>query len=109
MAITNTRGRRPVTIPGGNTQYKTDQQLVGTIDGSNRIFTTPDIFLHDPPDTSVQVYINGQRIYQDRDYTISESGGVGTGYDTITFVAPPIPGPPDPDYLSADYFLPASP
>lgn len=79
-------------------EVKYEQDLIGTKDGSNRIFTTPDYFL---PDT-IRVYRNGDR-QDDGDYVLSESGGVGTGYDTITF------GPENPplsnEKLFADYVI----
>jgi len=30
---------------------------------------------------------NGRRLIQNCDFIISESGGIGTGYDTITFIS----------------------
>lgn len=53
----------------------------GLVNGSNTIFTTPEPF----DETSIRVYRNGQRQTLNGDYTVSESGGVGTGFDTITF------------------------
>lgn len=76
--------------------------LVGVQDGSNLVFTIPDLAVHNPPGSQIKVYRNGQRLMPgpSNDYVVSESGGVGTGYDTITFTAdPPILG----ERLSADY------
>jgi hypothetical protein len=64
---------------------------IGVIDGVNLTFTTPEKFVQVAP-IVIRVYRNGQRqaLLQDGgdgDYSVSESGGIGTGYDTITFVA----------------------
>jgi hypothetical protein len=63
-----------------------DIEPLGVIDGSNLVFTTPEKFIQSVPLT-ILVYRNGQRQMLGGDYTVSESGGFGTGYDTITFVA----------------------
>jgi len=70
--------------------------LVGPQDGSNRVFrTTPDVFDHDPAGNgrTIEIYHNGRRLIQTDtpnpsfgDYTVEESGGVGTGYDTINLL-----------------------
>jgi len=55
----------------------------GIVDGSNPVHTTPEAF----DVATIRVYRNGQRQTLGDDFTASESGGVGTGYDTITFAA----------------------
>lgn len=70
--------------------------LVGPKDGSNRVFrTTPDVFEHDLGGTgqTIEVFHNGRRLIQTTsmdpsigDYWVEESGGVGTGYDTINLL-----------------------
>lgn len=67
-------------------RFKWQQVLSGVQDSANRVFTTPDIFL---PDT-IEVYHNGRKLsrvgsIQQAEYSLSESSGLGTGYDTITF------------------------
>ncbi len=59
------------------------QLLIPTLDP--RVFQTPLPFIHGGTDTEVVEY-NGQRLFSGlgNDYTISESGGPGSGYDTIT-------------------------
>jgi len=61
---------------------KYDVPLRGTKNSSNTVFTVPEIFLP----TSFVLHVNGLR--QQRgvgcDYLISESGGPGAGYDTVT-------------------------
>jgi hypothetical protein len=70
--------------------------LVGPKDGSNRIFrTTPDHFAHDLSGSgkTIEVWHNGRRLAQTTahdpglgDYWVEESGGVGTGYDTVNLL-----------------------
>lgn len=78
------------TTPSGGGGYLVDLRLditpIGVIDGVNQVFSTPEKFVQTVPLT-IRVYRNGQRQTLDGDYTVSESGGIGTGYDTITFVA----------------------
>jgi hypothetical protein len=75
--------------------------LVGAINGANTVFTTPDDFEHDPSGASIAVYYNGMRLEGGTgcDYTVSESGGAGTGFDTVTLTFAPKSG----DKLLADY------
>ena len=56
-------------------------------------------------DYRIIVYKNGVRqLYLD-DYFIAESGGPGTGYDTVIFVIPPATVPAPYDVLTADYYI----
>lgn len=85
---------------GGNVQYllKQAMPLMGAVNGTNRVFTVP------PPDKFLEgdylgnqfhilVSHNGHTLQVNSDYVISESGGIGTGYDTITFISfTPLPG-----------------
>ncbi len=72
-----------------NPPYRWVQEvdLIGTKNGSNRTFTSPDKFLNgfftDGSYFHIQVKHMGKDLYETIDYTISESGGPGTGYDTI--------------------------
>ena len=93
-----------VTGTGGVTiaQMRTFRALIGATNGVNTVFTTPEIFLHSPPNTEAKVYYNGQRVARAGDYTVSESGGIGTGFDTVTFLFAPRFG----DTLWADYLVP---
>ena len=66
--------------------------LIGTKNGVNRSFETPEVFVHSGGAT-IRVYHNGHRLQQAPspnpslgDYFVSEGGGIGTGYDTITFL-----------------------
>jgi hypothetical protein len=66
-------------------RLKYNIEPAGDKDGVNLVYTTPDYFLQDSLST-IRIYRNGQRLSEGsgNDYTVSESGGVGTGYDTIT-------------------------
>lgn len=79
-----------------------DVTLGGTINGVNTVFTCPDIFRQTPPNFSICVYYNGQRLRLTDDFTVSESSGFGTGYDTVTTLFAPKTG----DKLWADYVKP---
>ena len=79
------------TQGGGKLLYKWVQevQLIGVKNSSNRTFHTPDKFIYGIFITGDQFHINikvdGKNLYEGIDYTLSESGGTGTGYDTIYF------------------------
>lgn len=70
--------------------FKQNIHLLGTLDGINRVFTTPDKFIQGAlygNSFSIMVFHNGQELVPNTDFTVSESGGAGTGYDTITFIS----------------------
>lgn len=78
------------------------QDLLGDIDGGNKVFTTSRHFRHDGL-ANEAFYYNGHRLQHGatNDYLVSESGGAGTGYDTLTLVIAPRVG----DVLLIDYYL----
>lgn len=76
-----------------------DFELIGIKDNVNIIFTTSTKFKHDGHFKEV-VHVNGLRQHIPQDYAILESGGPGTGYDTVVFVIPPYPD----DLLIIDYY-----
>ncbi len=82
-------------------RFRTGRSLDGSIDGLNVSFTVSpgDKFTHNLPFLTIQVYFNGVRLALLDDYTIIESGGFGTGYDTVVLEVAPKPG----DHLLADY------
>lgn len=88
-------------------RFRSSQGLVGPKNGLNVVFHTPGLekFLHNLPFFDISVYYNGARLVLLVDYTVAESGGPGTGFDTVIFSAPP---PLANDQLFADYVL-ASP
>lgn len=72
--------------------FRQNIDLEGDINGLNRIFTvpSPDKFINGTYQSNtfkIQVFHNGRALLETEDYLVSESGGVGTGYDTIIFVS----------------------
>jgi hypothetical protein len=88
-------------------RFRVAQGLVGPKDGVNVVFTTPgsEKFSHNLPFLDVNVYYNGVRLALLDDYMIAESGGAGTGFDTVILNIPPMFN----DHLFSDYVLAASP
>jgi hypothetical protein len=76
-----------------------DSSLVGIQNTINTTFTTLTKFKHTSQFKEV-LFVNGLRQHIPEDYFVAESGGVGTGYDTIIFVNAPYPD----DILTIDYF-----
>jgi hypothetical protein len=91
---------QPVAGGGGGALafLRWDIELLGAKNGANPVFTTPDKF---DPDYFV-VYWNGRRLFVGDDYLVSESGGPGTGYDTITLLWTKLL-PRAADRVTADY------
>jgi len=81
---------------GTTVNVRVGVDLVGPQNGSNRVFrTTPDEFEHDLAGNgqTIEVFHNGRRLVQTAtknpsvgDYWVEESGGVGTGFDTINLL-----------------------
>lgn len=88
-------------------RYRAAQGLVGPKDGVNEVFTTPGLekYVHNLPFLDISVYYNGIRLALLDDYMVVESGGAGTGYDTIIMNIPPLFN----DHLFADYILAPTP
>lgn len=64
--------------------------LIGMRNGTNRTFYTPDKFINGSyfgNSFQITVLHNGGNKYENIDYTIGESGGPGTGYDTINLIS----------------------
>jgi hypothetical protein len=85
-------------------RYRVGQNLIGAKDGVNVQFTTPgsEKFAHNLPFFDISVIFNGSRLALLDDYLVSESGGSGTGYDTVILLVPP---PLPDDHLLADYII----
>lgn len=85
-------------------RYRVGQNLVGPRDGVNVMFTTPGLekFSHNLPFFDINIYFNGSRLALLDDYLVMESGGPGTGFDTVMLLVPP---PRSDDHLLADYIL----
>lgn len=88
-------------------RFRTGQQLTGLKDGANVTYTVPvgDKFTHNLPFFSIKVFFNGVRLTLLDDYTIAESGGVGTGYDTVVMEVTPL----SVDHLLVDYIAQNAP
>ena len=81
-------------------KFKWNVDMIGVKDTFNATFTTPEKFI----DSTFNLYgPGGRKLYKGRDFTTSESGGVGTGYDTITMLFPSGDLPKATDELTADY------
>lgn len=68
--------------------FKQGVDLIGDMNGTNAIFTTPDKFINgNIGNNSFRISIkhNGRELLEGSDFLVSESGGSGTGYDTIIF------------------------
>ena len=92
MAVSKAR-----SVP--RSKLRSSQLLTGPVDGANTSFSTPETFVHDPPRQTLALYYNGQRLFIVDDFLISESGGPGTGYDTVQTLFVPRAG----DKLLVDY------
>lgn len=69
---------------------KQGMDLIGTQDGCNRTFTTVDKFLEgiqDGNEFHINIRHNGRVLVRNIDYTVIESGGPGSGYDTVNFIS----------------------
>jgi hypothetical protein len=81
-------------VSGGGTlnfAFKQNINLIGTKNGSNRKFTVPapDKFINGSLGANefrILVRHNGKGLLPGIDYTMSESGGAGTGLDTIQLI-----------------------
>lgn len=82
-------------------RYRTGQALIGAKTGLNYVFTTPgnEKFTHNLPFLTISIYFNGVRQTFIDDFMVLESGGPGTGYDTIVLNVAPRGN----DHLLADY------
>jgi hypothetical protein len=70
--------------------HKVGISLLGDKDNSNRIFTAPDIFINEDVSgdvLTISIFHDGNRLVETEEYFLSESGGTGTGYDTIVITA----------------------
>ena len=85
--------------------FKQGISLSGVLNGVNKTFTTPDKFLDGTVGANtfnILVQHNGRILVKGTDYAISESGGPGSGYDTITLLT----FAPDSDStMIADYMV----
>lgn len=80
---------------------KFNEELIGSKNGSNRVFAPPEKF---KILMGLRRNGHGQHVGTGGDAVISESGGLGTGYDTVTFDAA-IPAPVAWETLLIDYIV----
>lgn len=93
-------GRRAIPL----SDVRVGVPLLGAVNGVNSTFTTPEPFLRlSLYGETISVLYNGQRLYEGAlaDYTLAESGGVGSGFDTVLLSFAPRIG----DLLVADYVV----
>jgi hypothetical protein len=86
-------------------RYRTGQGLLGPKTGLNYTFRVPwgEKFSHNLPFLTPSVYFNGVRQTFIDDYMVLESGGPGTGYDTVVLNIAPLYF----DHVTADYVVTA--
>lgn len=96
-----------LSVSNMNFQYVElqDITLLGTVDSVNTNFTVPSGVFIQNSTYKIIVYLNGVKQSYLNDYTVSESGGFGTGYDTVIFNIPPGNIPSPPDLITADYWV----
>lgn len=97
MAVATALPQSPLLLP-----RRVGVVLLGAVDNVNTVFTTPTAFVVDPPFDVPAVYLNGVRLLA-TDYALSESGGPGTGFDTVTTSDPLRATLKAVDVLTADY------
>lgn len=64
--------------------------LIGMKNSSNRVYYTPDKFINGSYYDNIfhiTVEHNGKELYENIDFTIAESSGPGTGYDTLNLIS----------------------
>ncbi len=84
---------------------KDDIELVGNVDDVNTVFQIPSGKFIQNTTYKIIVYKNGvKQVFLD-DYFIAESGGPGTGFDTVILTVPPTTTPPPIDIITADYYV----
>lgn len=81
-----------------------DIQLLGIVNDFNTVFQIPAGTFIQNSVYKIIVYKNGVKQFFLDDYFIAESGGPGTGFDTVIFTSPPVTIPIPIDILTADYY-----
>lgn len=83
---------------------KEDISLIGSIDGVNVLFKIPNGFYIQNSVYKIIIYKNGVKQVLGDDYFVTESGGPGTGFDSVIFAIPPVNIPTPSDVITADYY-----
>lgn len=85
------KGLEITTVVGTlNYTFRDEIPLIGVKNGTNRTFFTPEKFINGPyfgNSFHIHVKHNGKDEYEGIDYRVDESGGIGTGFDMITFIS----------------------
>ena len=84
--------------------FKQGVLLLGAKDDVNRVFSTPEAFLNGVfGNNTFKILIkhNGRDLVEGADYFVAESGGLGSGYDTVVLTFAPKPR----SILIADYVV----
>ena len=77
---------------------------MGVKDGTNDTYSTPEKYLY-TSDLKIVVTWNGRRLANGVDFQAIESGGAGTGYDTVKLLwSAGELLPRSQDILNADYY-----
>ncbi len=90
------------TVPNAAlNNFRWNKELAGIKNGINLTFTTTGEYFVQVGDIIIRVFLNGQRLQEGagNDYTVAESGGPGTGYDTIILSVAPLSW----ERMTADY------
>jgi hypothetical protein len=79
-----------ISIGGSSISYLfiNEASLIGLQNGINRAFFTSNIFIDGYYQSNyfcIEVFHNGRKLVKNIDFTISESAGIGTGYNTVNF------------------------
>lgn len=82
-----------------------DVELVGAVDDANTTFSIPSGKFIQQGKYKIIVYKNGVKQAFLDDFIIAESGGPGTGYDTVILAIAPTTTPAPDDLITADYYI----
>ncbi len=77
------------TASGMPITFHQNMPLIGAKNGLNRFYTTPGFFINGMylgSEYRIEITHNGRKLDPGVDYTVSESGGAGTGFNSITFL-----------------------
>ena len=94
-----------VTSTQQNVIRQEDIMLIGAVNNINTIYTIPSGKFIQNSIYKIIVYKNGVKQVLSDDYIIAESGGVGTGFDTVILSIAPTTTPSPVDVITADYYI----
>lgn len=82
-----------------------DVQLLGAVDNFNTLYFIPSGTFIESSNLKIVVYKNGVKQVLNDDYVVNESGGVGTGYDSVIMTVAPTTVPAPIDVITADFYV----